>query len=258
VSSRSSLVSSLALVSGGLLAGSATAGGLYVASFGTPSMGTASAGEHAVAHDASTAWLNPAGMTRLTDREVLLGAAPGFSRVEFRQSSGSISGSNQGGFVPITSSHYVHKLSERLRLGMSVFSMSGASLDPSDNWTGRNQLTEMSLTTLTLQPSVGLRVTDWLSIGGGAAISYGIMDMKVRAPLPLAGEPEIRIEDADDWAVAGIGSVLLELTPQLRIGVLYLGETDFDLSGNSRRAEIAHGREGLDDRSQPLRDLLRR
>jgi long-chain fatty acid transport protein len=236
---RSSVVSLVAVLTAGLAAGPALAGGLYLSSFGTPSMGTASAGANAVAYDASTSFMNPAGMTRLDDHELLFGLAPGFSRNEFRQSGDTPrapdaggNGGNQGGFVPITSTQYVHKLSERLRLGMSIFSISGASLDPSDDWAGRNQFIDMSLFTLSFQPTLGVRVTDWLSLGGGAAISYGSLDMTVRAPLPLFGEPEVRIRDADDWAAAGIGSVLIEFTPELRLGVLYQGETDFDFSGN--------------------------
>lgn len=44
------------------------AGGLYINEFGTPSMGTAGAGTNAVAIDASTAFHNPAGMTRINGK----------------------------------------------------------------------------------------------------------------------------------------------------------------------------------------------
>ena len=46
------------------------AGGLYLNEFGTSVMGTAGAGSAAYANDASTAWHNPAGMTRLEGREL--------------------------------------------------------------------------------------------------------------------------------------------------------------------------------------------
>jgi long-subunit fatty acid transport protein len=53
------------LLTWGLLAGAASAGDLYTNEFATPSMGVASAGAQAAAEDASTAFHNPAGMTRL-------------------------------------------------------------------------------------------------------------------------------------------------------------------------------------------------
>ncbi len=203
---RSILVSLVAILTGSLVASPSRAGGLYLSSFGTPSMGTASAGANAVANDASTAFQNPAGMTRLDEHELVIGLAPGFSKVKFRQSEDSpalpsdpspgSNGGNQGGFIPLTSSQYVHKLSERLRLGLSLISISGAVLDPSDDWAGRKELTEINLFTLSIAPSVAVRVTDWLSLGAGALVTYGTLDVDVR--IPIAGEPTAQIRNADD------------------------------------------------------------
>ena len=232
-----------------LLAGSSHAGGLYLSTFGDPSMGTASAGANAIAEDASTAHKNPAGMTRLDDHQILSGLAPGLSTVKFKADqqtpSGGGDGGDQGGFLPISSTSYVHKLSDRWRLGMSLLSFAGASLDPSDDWAGRFEVTEIELFTLTFLPAVAVRVTDWLSVGAGAAVTYGKFDMKLHAPVP--GEPTIRLKKLDDWAAAPVASVLIEPTPELRFGVVYMGETDFHLDGDSvipRGAPI--GNAGLD------------
>ena len=46
------------------LAAPAWAGGLYIQEFATPSLGSANAGAQAWADNASTAFFNPAGMTR--------------------------------------------------------------------------------------------------------------------------------------------------------------------------------------------------
>jgi long-chain fatty acid transport protein len=234
---RSTLLTSIAFALVALLlAGSSHAGGLYLNTFGSPSMGTGSAGANAIANDASTAHTNPAGMTRLDDHGILSGLAPGFSTVKFKADqqtpSGGGDGGDQGGFIPISSTSYVHKLSDRWRLGMSLLSVSGASLDPNDDWAGRFETTKVTLFTLTLMPTVAVRVTDWLSVGAGAAITYGKLDMKVRAPLAIAGDPTIKLDDLDDWAAAPFASVLIEATPELRFGVVYQGETEFHLDGN--------------------------
>ncbi len=217
------------------LAGSSHAGGLYLSTFGDPSMGTASAGAGAVAEDASTAHTNPAGMTRLDDHQLLSGLAPGFSTAKFKSDAntprGGTDGGDQGGFIPISSTSYVHKLSDRWRLGMSVLSFAGAALDPSDDWAGRNEVSEISLFTLTFLPAVAVRVTDWLSVGAGAAVTYGSMDMRLRAPIGM--EPTIRLKKLNDWAAAPIASVLIEPTPELRFGVVYAGETSFNLGGDT-------------------------
>lgn len=216
------------------LPGLSRAGGLYLGDFGTPSMGTAGAGANARADDASAAFHGPAGMTRLDEHQLMLGAAPGFATVKFDPDAGTptpgTNGGQQGGFIPILSSHYVHKLSDRWRFGVSLVSISGSVLDPSDDWVGRNEIVEVSLFTLTLVPSLAYRVNDWLSLGAGVGFSYGRLNFDVRAPGPLG--LEIEIDDADDFAVTGVVSALVELSPELRVGIVYQSETEFDLSGD--------------------------
>lgn len=220
----------------------AQAGGLYVEEFGTPSMGTASAGADARALDASTALHNPAGMARLDDHQLMVAIAPGVADVKFSPDDDSplagSDGGQQGGFVPITSTHYVHKLSDRVGLGFSLVSISGAALDPADDWVGRAEVTEISLFTLTAQPTVAYRLTDWLSLGAGAALTYGRLDWKLDVPRQIGPDGKVKLDDADDFQVAPVASILLEPSPRYRIGVVYLGETDFDLDGDVKLSPI--------------------
>jgi long-chain fatty acid transport protein len=217
------------------MAVSAQAGGLYVEDFGTPSMATAGAGGVAIAEDASTSAFNPAGMTRLDSHQAMLAVAPGFNIVRFdadnSSPNGDRSGGNQGGFVPLLSSGYVHKLSERWRFGASLFSISGATLDPNNDWAGRTQVTELSLLTLTFQPTLAFRLTDWLSIGAGSAITYAKLDWDLKASLP-GGEKFVRIDDADDTAAAAVVGLLVEPSDKVRFGIVYQSKTDLDLSGD--------------------------
>ena len=188
---------------------------------------------HANAQDASTAYTNPAGMTRLDDHQTLMGLAPGFSTVKFDADddtgSGGGNGGEQGGFLPISSSSYVHKISDRWRLGLSLLSVSGAGLSPSDDWAGRNELTDLSLFTLSVLPAVAVRVTDWLSVGGGVLLTYANVNMSLRLPVPT--KQTVKLEDLDDFATAPVASVLIEPTDGLRLGVVYLGETYLKLDG---------------------------
>jgi len=72
------------------------AGGLYLEEFGTPSMGVASAGAEAVAADASSALHNPAGMTRLDGKQLMITGGLAYSRVKFDQDSGNIGSGAHG------------------------------------------------------------------------------------------------------------------------------------------------------------------
>ena len=125
----------------------ANAGGLYTSEFATPSMGTAGAGSLALGADATSVFHNSATMTRLDSHQLNLGLAPGASNVKFDQSSTTPvtgnNGSNQGGLIPLLGSSYVHKISDRARFGLGIFSISGASLDPKNGWAGRSRICMM-------------------------------------------------------------------------------------------------------------------
>lgn len=216
------------------LAGAAQAGGLYVEEFASNSMGTAGAGSQASALDAGTTLHNLAGITRLEGHQIWAGFTPGVGTVKFDQTDSPVNanggnGGEQGGsLVPLLGSGYAHKLTDRVSLGVALFSVSGASLDPSNNWTGQNELTQINLLTLAANPGVAVKVTDWLSVSASALVIYGNLDWKLRGP--VLGR-QIHIEDADDINAGGTASLLLEPMEGLRIGLVYQSEVKLELRG---------------------------
>jgi long-chain fatty acid transport protein len=139
------------------LAGSAGAGGLYLSEFGSPSMGTAGAGAQALADNASTAFHNPAGMTRLNGKQLMVSGGLLYSTIKFDPDADTPipgnDGGDAGGPAPILGGFYAHSLSEDWKLGVSVISISGAVLDYNDNWTGRYLIQDVTLLTITVNPT---------------------------------------------------------------------------------------------------------
>ena len=217
-----------------LLTGGAQAGGLYLQEYATSSMGTAGAGRHAYASDGGTVLHNPAGMTRLEGHELFAGFGAGGSTIKFDTTNSAVNqggnGGDQGGFIPLVGSGYSHKLHDRVRLGMGVFAVSGAALNPQNTWAGRGQVTQLSLFTIATNPGVALKVTDWLSVGGNWLIVYGTLDWRLRLPT----EQQLRFKDSDDVEFAGMASILLEPMEGLRFGLLYQSEVDLKLRGSAR------------------------
>ena len=127
-------------------------------------MGAAGSGSLARGEDAASAFANPATMTRLDSHQLQMGMAPGVSVVRFDQDSGTpVAGNNggyQGGFIPLVGSSYVHKVSDRIRAGMGLFSISGAALSPNSDWAGRYQVTDIQLFSLSFVPTVAFKLTD--------------------------------------------------------------------------------------------------
>lgn len=208
---------------------SALAGGLYLNEFATPSMGTAGAGQEAYVADASTnfAFHNPAGVTRLEGDQISLGAGllVGETRFDADQNT-AFSGGNQASFAPLLGSHGVLDLTEDLKLGMSVFSVAGASLDPDNSWVGRFQLQEISLLTITANPSVAYRVSDWFSLGVGFQAMYASIDYELAAPpVPPPNGSDGQIEvDSTDWAYGYNFGALFEISERTRVGITYISK----------------------------------
>jgi long-chain fatty acid transport protein len=117
---------------------------------------------------------------------------------------------------------------------MSMFSISGAALDPDDSWAGRFSLQEIELLTLTANPNVAYRVNDWLSLGAGATVMYADIDYKLAAPPinpPVGGAGQVEV-DGDDFAFGYNFGVLLELSPRTRVGAIYVSKVEPEFSGD--------------------------
>ena len=229
------ITSMAALLSLLVYAPTVQAGGLYLNEFATPSMGTAGAGAEAFADDAATnfAFHNPAGMTRLDGNHISVGAGVGYIETKFDPDpntpfSGG-DGGDQGGFAPLLGSHGVLDVTDDLKFGMSVFSVSGASLDPDNDWAGRYALQELELLTVSLNPSAAYRVTDRLSVSAGFIAEYAEIDFRLAAPLGGAGEVDI---EGDDWAFGFNLGALFEVNPRTRVGVIYVSEVEPEFSGD--------------------------
>lgn len=226
------------LSSGFLLAGTAAAGGLYVNELSTSSQGNAGAGRGAWVPDASATLHNPASMTRLEDHGFASGLSLVAGNVRFdpdsNSPSGTASGGNQVGVAPLASFSYAHRLSDRVRLGLSFFSLSGSALDPDNDWAGRFELRKLSLLTISISPTAAIRVTDWLSIGGGPIASYGVLNWDLKAEFPPASgtERNVQLDQLNDWQAAGRVGLLLHPREDFSLSVYYNSETKFDLSGS--------------------------
>lgn len=147
-----------------VMGGQSWAGGLYIQEFATSSLGTANAGAQAWADNASTAFLNPAGMTRLEGKELMLGGGLIYLDIKFDSAPDTPvaggDGGNAGSFAPLINAFYVHSLSDDFKLGLDLTSISGAVLDYDDNWAGRRQVLNTEIFAITLHPSLAYRVNN--------------------------------------------------------------------------------------------------
>ena len=212
--------------------GETQAAGLWLYEQGMPDLGTAAAGRAALAESAATAGGNPAGMTRLKQSQLLLGVQPMFVDAKFETETSSFGGGdggNSGGWVPAGGLHYVHSVSDDLKLGLSAASYFGLGLDFGDDWAGRYYITEGDLLTFAVQPSVGYRVNEQLSIGVGANIVYSSLDQKAAINNVLGALPDGQLKlDEDDIGYGFSLSTLYEFSAGTRVGLAYQSQVDIE------------------------------
>jgi long-chain fatty acid transport protein len=173
-------------------------------------------------------------MTRLDGKQLMFTGGVLKAMVKFdRDSDTPIDGGNggdAGDYAPILGGFYAHNLTDRLKFGTSIVTISGTILDYDDDWTGRYLNTEVSLFTITFNPTIAYRFTDWLSIGGGPQIMYADLEIKSKAP-PPNGTGEVKI-DGDDVAYGFNLDALIELSENTRLGIGYQSKIEPEVSGD--------------------------
>jgi long-chain fatty acid transport protein len=184
--------------------------------------------------DASTAFHNAAGMTRLKENQLMASAGLLYANLQFDPSPETPIQGNDGGSAggpgPILGAFYAHSLSEKWKLGVSLVSISAALMDFDDGWTGRYYLDELTLFTLSVLPSVAYKVNDWLSLGATGNIMYGKLEEKLTAP-PPNGNGKVEI-DGDDFEFGYSFSALAEMSDRTRIGLVYVSEMTPSFEGD--------------------------
>ena len=206
--------------------------GLWLYEQATPDMGTAAAGRVALASDASTASVNPAGMTRLDRSQLLAGVQMLYVDTKFDtdlSSFGGGDGGNAGGWVPAASFSYVHKLSPDLSLGVSIGSFFGLGLDYGRNWAGRYYVQEAEFLTIGINPGIGYKLNEQWSVGAGFSVVNSALEQKtaIRNLGPNQSDGQLKLED-DDWGVGYNLGLLYQASRMTRFGLTYRSEIDFE------------------------------
>ena len=210
------------------------------------------AGGAAIAEDASTAWFNPAGLTRLQKPQLVLAANEILFKtnysglVSYSNSTSSASNENQyesnasGGtsnFVPTF--HLAYPMSPRVVAGFSVTTPFGLATDYSTDTYIRYSATETKLRTIDISPSLGVKLNDKLSAGFGVDAQRLIARFDSYAALdPQGGAPTDHYDTlshnvASDWAPAWHAGFLFEPSNATRFGLAYHSKVVHHATGYS-------------------------
>ena len=214
------------------------AGGFYLPEIATPgSVGTAGVTNVTNVDDASSAFTNPAGMTYREKDEVLNGMEVLIPVNKFDSdiaTAGGSDGGNAGDPAVIPGLFVVKGLNENLKLGFSIAAVAGGGLDYGENFVGRYQAYKSVLQTVGAGPSLGYKINDMVSIGGGIYMLYTTLNQKIAVNQSFFGAKDgtIHFDYIDDITYQWKAGITFQPTDRLLFGFTYLSEADVDLSGD--------------------------
>jgi long-chain fatty acid transport protein len=218
-------------------------------------LGNAFAGATAGAESVSQMFFNPATLGRLDGYAADLSLSYVAPKAEVDDAEGStalgtpIGGSSSNGDATengvIPALYGMVPLGDRVRAGLGVTSPFGLKTSYPDEWVGRYHAVDTELLTVNINPAIGVRVTDWLSVGAGAQIQYADGDLSnavdfgtigaafgVPGAVPGGQDGFARL-DGDDWGYGYTLGALVEPVRGTRLGVAYRSEIEHTLDGDA-------------------------
>ncbi len=222
-----------------LVAGAASAGGFYIQEQSAAGVGRAQAGNVAIADDASTIYFNPAGLTQLpgiqldqgidlivpdagltdlgtTDHSALVGPS--------RPQGGN--GGNPGSASPIPDFFLSAQIPDSpVTLGFGVTAPFGFASKFEQNSFARYDSIDSFVETIDFQPTIAVKLNNWLSIGLGLDEQYAYVKLRSAVPDPLT--PGLIASDGrltltgHTWSTGFNGGLLIQPTPDTNIGLSY-------------------------------------
>ncbi|MFP5418183.1 MAG: OmpP1/FadL family transporter [Gammaproteobacteria bacterium] len=194
-------------------------------------LGNAYAGQAASAQDASTIYFNPAGLTLLPDRQLVLAGHLIKPQAEFSGSStiGGGNGGDAGSLALVPNAYLAYRLTPEVHVGVGINAPFGLKTEYDSTWAGRTQAIKSELKTINVNPSIGWKVTPTLSLGAGLSIQYAKATLTNNAG--AAGLATIKGDNYDGWGY-NLGA-LWQVTPATRIGLAYRSEVDQKLEGTA-------------------------
>ena len=214
-----------------------------------PDLGTAYAGAAANADSVGTLYFNPAGMTRLPGTRA--GAAVHLidPDTEFNNKGTSYSptlggapiqggdGGDAGDLAAVPHFYLTHQVDHKVWLGLAINAPFGLTTEYKSDWVGRYHAIKSEVTTVNINPSLGYRVNEQLSIALGASAMYldgeftNAVDFGSFLGAAGAADGKSKIE-GDDWGLGINVGLLYAPSTDTRIGLHYRSEVEQKIDGD--------------------------
>jgi long-chain fatty acid transport protein len=225
-------------------AGSAAASGFQLLEQNASGLGNAYAGSAAVAENASTVFYNPAGMTQLEGKNVSFGVTAVDTSYKFNNGASSVNqlantgnGNDGGGLGYVPNGYFSMGVTKDLYLGLGIGAPFGLKTEYDKPWMGAAQSVKFEVKTVNVNPSIGYRVNETVSLGFG--LDWQKLNAKYERLVGTYGPGAFgntkgltALLDVSDSTWGWNAGVLFNLSPATRVGVSYRSEMKYTATGN--------------------------
>lgn len=184
------------------------------------------------ADDLSAIFYNPAGLVQLPGFQVMGGFSFIVPRTEIVTHVGPFDTrtlmDSQLSAVPHFFASY--QVAKRVWLGLGVNSPFGLGVKYNDNWPGRFNVIKADLQTLNINPTLAVKITDYLAAGAGLDLTYFNFNLKRALPLPLIGPQTLDLQ-GDTWGAGFNLGLQLKPYDYLAFGVSYRSQVREKVEG---------------------------
>jgi long-chain fatty acid transport protein len=209
-------------------------------------MGSAYSGGAASAEDASTVFYNPAGMSQLRGKQVVVAGSLINPSIKFSNttSSGAVfqtaggNGGEAGSPAVVPSAYFTMEFNPKTHFGFGFNAPFGLQTKYSEDWLGRFQAVKSKMQAINLNPSASYAVNDRVSVGGGISYQHLTGDLTSMVNYSAAASGALGNDLQGLTTIAGSDSAfgynlgaLLKINPSTRVGVAYRSKIKYNLNG---------------------------
>ena len=211
---------------------------------GASGQGSAYAGAAAIAEDASTIYFNPAGMTKLSGKQIVVAGHVIAADAKYTDSgstgvTGPNSKTDEVGFVP--NFYYSAQLDNDIFVGVGVNVPYGLATEYDAGWIGRYHALRSEIMSINVNPAFAWKATDKVSVGFGINIQY--LDLELTNSLnsnaicggscgPGTTDSHLKL-DGDSTEFGWNTGILIDVDDKSRLGIAYRSAIKHKVSGNA-------------------------
>jgi len=223
------------------MSGTAAASGFALIEQSGSGLGNAYAGGAAGAEDASTIFFNPAGMSQIKGRQVVVAGhaiKPSAKFSDTGSSAASASGQPLGGnggdagslaFVP--NLYYTMDVNPQMKFGLGINAPFGLKTEYEAGWAGRFQALKSEVKTVNVNPAFSYRMNETVTLGLG--LDYQKIDAELTNNVVLGAGivGSAKVSGSDSAWGYNLGA-LFQVNPDTRVGLAYRSSINYKLSGD--------------------------